>query len=54
MTFQPEFEILAKSEDEFFWKMVPAEIKFVKGADGQVEKAIHRQGGAVLEAPKIK
>ena len=41
MTGQPEFEIYAKAQDVFFWKVVAAEIKFVMGDDGKVEKAIH-------------
>ena len=54
MTGQPEFEIFAKAPDVFFWKVVAAEIKFVTDEDGKVEKAIHQQGGATIEAKKIE
>jgi CubicO group peptidase (beta-lactamase class C family) len=54
MTGQPEFEIYAKAPDEFFWKVVSAEIKFVTDKDGNVEKAIHEQGGATIEVKKTE
>ena len=54
MTGQPEFEIYAKAEDVFFWKVVAAEVKFVADKDGKVEKAIHQQSGATIEAKKIE
>jgi CubicO group peptidase (beta-lactamase class C family) len=54
MTGQPEFELYAKANDEFFWKVVVAEIKFVLGDGGKVEKAVHKQGGATIEAKKME
>jgi hypothetical protein len=54
MTGQPEFEIFAKAPDEFFWKVIVAEIKFVPNDEGKVEKAIHKQAGATIEAKKIE
>jgi CubicO group peptidase (beta-lactamase class C family) len=54
MSGQPDFELFAKATDTFFWKAVVAEIKFVAGDDGKVEKAIHTQGGATIEAKKIE
>ncbi|MDH3285143.1 MAG: serine hydrolase, partial [Acidobacteriota bacterium] len=54
MTGQPRFEIFPESEAEFFWKIVNAKITFVKNEQGIVVKAIHEQGGAKLEASKIK
>jgi hypothetical protein len=54
MTGQPEFELFAKAPDAFFWKAVVAEIKFVAGDDGKVEKAIHEQSGSTIEAKKIE
>jgi hypothetical protein len=54
MSGQPDFELFAKATDTFFWKAVVAEIKFVVGDDGKVEKAIHTQGGATIEAKKIE
>jgi hypothetical protein len=49
-----ELEIYAKAPDEFFWKVVSAEIKFVTDKDGNVEKAIHEQGGATMEVKKTE
>jgi CubicO group peptidase (beta-lactamase class C family) len=54
MTGQPEFEIYAKAPDVFFWKIVAAEIKFVVGKDGKIEKAVHQQAGATIEVKKIE
>lgn len=54
MTGQPKFEIFPKSETEFFWKVINAQITFVKDENGKVVKAIHRQAGLKLEVPKIK
>ena len=54
LTGRPKFEIFAKSETEFFWKIVNAQVTFVENEEGKVIKAIHRQGGNELEAPKIK
>lgn len=51
---QPKFEIFPRSETEFFWKVVDAQVAFVKNEEGEVIKAIHRQGGMEIEAPKIK
>ena len=50
MTGQPEFDIYPKSENEFFWKVVKAEIKFVTDAEGAVIKALHKQAGGTIEA----
>jgi len=54
MTGQPEFELFAKATDTFFWKVVVAEIKFVVGDDGKVEKAVSTQAGATIDAKKIE
>jgi CubicO group peptidase (beta-lactamase class C family) len=53
LTNQPKFEIFPKSPDEFFWKVVNAQITFVKDERGKVTKAIHHQNGRTLEAPRI-
>jgi len=50
---QPKFEIFPKSETEFFWKVVEAEVTFVKNEKGDVTKAIHRQGGQTITAAKL-
>jgi CubicO group peptidase (beta-lactamase class C family) len=54
LTGQPKFQIFPKSETEFFWKVVEAEVKFVKNEKGAVTKAVHRQGGQTIEAPRIE
>jgi hypothetical protein len=53
MTGQPRFEIFPKSPGEFFWKVVNAQITFVKDEHGKVTKAIHHQNGRTQEAPRI-
>ena len=54
LTGQPKFEIFPKSPNEFFWKVVDAQIQFVKNDAGKITKAIHHQGGQTLEAPRIE
>jgi CubicO group peptidase (beta-lactamase class C family) len=53
LTGQPKFEIFPKSETNFFWKVVEAEVSFVKNEKGEVTKAIHHQGGQTINAPKL-
>ena len=54
LTGQPKFEIFPKSTNEFFWKVVDAQVTFVKDTDGKVAKAIHHQGGQTFDAPKVE
>jgi CubicO group peptidase (beta-lactamase class C family) len=54
MTGQPKFEIFPKSPTEFFWKVVSAQVTFVKDVDGKVTKVIHHQGGGTIEAPRVE
>lgn len=51
---QPRFEIFPKSDNTFFWKVVEARVTFVKDENGRVNKAIHRQGGQTLHAPRLQ
>jgi D-alanyl-D-alanine carboxypeptidase len=44
-TGQPRFELFAKSETEFFLKVVDAQVVFVKGASGKAESLVLHQGG---------
>lgn len=53
LTGQSQFEIFPRGNDEFFWKIVDAQVKFVKDEAGMVVKAIHTQGGQTFEAPKL-
>jgi CubicO group peptidase (beta-lactamase class C family) len=50
---QPKFEIFPSSANEFFWKVVDAQVTFVKGSEGKVTKVIHHQGGHSFEAPRL-
>jgi len=54
LTGQPKFEIFPKAEAEFFWKAVRAEVTFVRDAGRKVVKAVHRQGAATLDAPRVE
>ncbi|HKS38072.1 MAG TPA: serine hydrolase [Verrucomicrobiae bacterium] len=54
LTGQPKFEIFPKSETEFFWKVINAQVTFVKNQDGQVTKAIHEQSGNRFDAPRME
>jgi hypothetical protein len=54
LTGQPKFEVFPKAPAEFFWKVVRAEVAFVRGPEGKVTKAVHRQGGATFDAPRVQ
>lgn len=53
-TGQSEFEIFPTSETRFVLKVVEAEIEFIRGDDGKVERLILHQGGRVVPGLKIK
>ena len=50
---QPKFEIFPRSEDEFFWKVVDARIKFIKDEKGEINQAILFQNGQELKAKRL-
>ena len=54
LTGQPELEIFPKSPTEFFWKVVDAQVNFVKDQNGKVIKAIQHYGGGRIEGPRIE
>jgi len=54
LTGQGQAEIFPRSETEFFWKGVDAQVTFVRDEAGTVTGAVHQQGGARLEVPKLK
>jgi hypothetical protein len=54
LTGQPQFPIFPTADDSFEWRVVPAQVRFVKDDDGKVTKAVHRQNGITFDAPKIK
>ncbi|WP_207493889.1 serine hydrolase [Aridibaculum aurantiacum] len=53
-TNQPEFDLYAKNEREFFLKVVDAQVEFVKNEKGEVEKMILYQNGMTLPGIKKK
>ncbi len=53
LTGQPEAPIFAKSDHEFYWKAVNAQVEFVAGPDGVITSAIHHQNGITFTAPKL-
>jgi len=53
MTGQPRFRIFPKGNNEFYWKVVEARIRFVSNASGDVTGAIHYQGGRELNVDRL-
>ena len=52
-TGQPKFEVFAKSDKEFFLKVVDAQLTFVVGPDGKATSVILHQGGRDQEAKRV-
>jgi hypothetical protein len=53
-TGQQKVAIFPSSDSEFFLKVVNAQISFITGASGNVEKLILHQGGRDTPGPKVK
>ncbi|MBN1415246.1 MAG: serine hydrolase [Bacteroidales bacterium] len=53
MTGQARFEIFPRGNDEFYWKVVEARIKFRRNDEGEITGAIHYQGGRELNVNKL-
>ena len=53
-TGQPQFELFATSETNWFLKVVDAQVEFVKDATGKVTKLVLNQGGQKIDGKKIK
>jgi CubicO group peptidase (beta-lactamase class C family) len=53
-TGQPQFDLFAKDENNFFLKVVDAQVEFVKNDKGEVDKLILHQNGAHQPAKKVK
>ncbi|GAB4372990.1 MAG: hypothetical protein Kow0042_16640 [Calditrichia bacterium] len=51
---QNRYEIFPMGEDEFYWKVVDAQIKFIRDDSGRVTHAIHRQGGREFTVPRFQ
>jgi hypothetical protein len=45
LTGQPSFQVFPESETNFFYKVVDAELTFVKGTDGKVTELVLHQNG---------
>jgi len=54
LTGQPKYEIFSSSENEFFWKVVEARIKFIKNEKGEISHAEFTQNGNNLNVKKLK
>jgi hypothetical protein len=50
---QPRFEIFPAGNDEFFWKVVEARVKFERDGAGEVTGIVHSQGGGTIKAPRL-
>jgi len=50
---QPEFEVFASKKDEFFLKVVDAQISFTRAADGKVTGMVLHQNGRDLPGPRV-
>jgi hypothetical protein len=50
---QPKFEIFAKTDREYFWKVVDARITFELDSSGKVVSATHDQNGHTFSASRI-
>lgn len=53
MTGQQRFEIFPRGDDEFYWKVVDARVKFTRNEAGEITGAIHYQGGRELNVKKM-
>jgi CubicO group peptidase (beta-lactamase class C family) len=51
---QGKAELFAEKENFFFLKVVDAQVEFIRGADGKVEKMVLHQGGRELPGNKIR
>lgn len=51
---QAKVPVFAERENFFFLKVVDAQLEFIKGADGKIEKLILYQNGQQMPARKIK
>jgi hypothetical protein len=51
---QRRFEIFPHAKDKFFWKVVDAQITFVRDDQGRVSGGIHHQDGQTTNVPKLE
>jgi len=53
LTGQQSYPVYPKTETEFFYRVVDAQITFVLNDEGEVEKLILHQNGRDMPAPRI-
>jgi hypothetical protein len=53
LTGQPKIEVFAESADEFFLKVVDAQLSFRFGADGKASGITLHQGGRDMPAERV-
>jgi D-alanyl-D-alanine-carboxypeptidase/D-alanyl-D-alanine-endopeptidase len=53
-TGQPEFEVFASKKDEFFFKVVDAQVSFTRDPDGKVNGMVLHQNGRDVPGPRNK
>jgi hypothetical protein len=51
---QSQFQVYPSAPGEYFWKVVPAKVKFIKDATGAVNSAEFSQGGNTMLMQRIK
>ena len=54
LTGQPAFEVFPESEKDFFYKVVDAQISFVKDGAGKVTRLVLHQNGVDQEAKRVR
>ena len=54
LTGQRRFEIFPHAKDGFFWKVVDAQITFIRDDQGKVSGGIHHQDGQTQNVPRLK
>ena len=51
---QAKYEIFPAGEDKFFWKVVDAQVEFLRDSSGKVTSARHAQGIVKFIAPRVE
>ena len=54
LTGQPSFPVFATSDDEFFYKVVDAQLTFMRNDDGQVDRLVLHQNGQNVPAMRFE
>lgn len=52
LTDQPKFPIFSEGKNTFEWRVVKAQVEFIKDSKGVVTAARHTQNGNTFDAPK--